>query len=79
MTILALGGLLLPMLLQSGYREKFSIGLLTAAGSIGLLFPPSLPVILYAVRAQIAIPDLFAACAIPGARLAEVVERLADE
>ncbi len=65
-TILALGGLLLPVLLESGYREKFSVGLLTATGSIGLLFPPSLPVILYAVVAQIAIPDLFRAAVLPG-------------
>jgi tripartite ATP-independent transporter DctM subunit len=68
-TILALGGLLLPMLLRSGYGERFSIGLLTAAGSIGLLFPPSLPVILYAVQAKIAIPDLFLAGALPGTLL----------
>lgn len=49
-TILSLGGLLLPVLLRSKYPESFSIGLLTASGSIGLLFPPSLPVILYGVR-----------------------------
>ena len=40
-TILALGGLLLPALLADRYRERFSLGLLTAAGSLGLLFPPS--------------------------------------
>ncbi|MEK7765102.1 MAG: TRAP transporter large permease, partial [bacterium] len=49
-TILSLGGLLLPVLVRSGYPERFGIGLLTAAGAIGLLFPPSLPVILYGVR-----------------------------
>jgi tripartite ATP-independent transporter DctM subunit len=65
-TILALGGLLLPILRQSGCSERFSIGLLTASGSIGILFPPSLPVILYAVVARIPIPDLFRAGAIPG-------------
>lgn len=65
-TILALGGLLLPVLRQCGYSERFSIGLLTASGSIGILFPPSLPVILYAVVARIPIPDLFLAGAIPG-------------
>lgn len=68
-TILALGGLLLPMLRQSGYGEKFSVGLLTASGSIGLLFPPSLPVILYGVVAHVPIPNLFKAGAIPGALL----------
>lgn len=68
-TILALGGLLLPMLLRSGYRERFSVGLLTASGSIGLLFPPSLPIILYAIVAHVPIPDLFVAGLIPGAVL----------
>ena len=65
-TILALGGLLLPVLRQSGYRERFSVGLLTATGSIGLLFPPSLPVILYGVVAHVPIPDLFRAGIVPG-------------
>lgn len=65
-TILALGGLLLPVLRQSGYSEKFSVGLLTATGSIGILFPPSLPVILYAVVAHIPILDLFIAGILPG-------------
>jgi len=50
-TIIAVGGLVLPMLLADGYSEDFSLGLVTAAGSLGLLFPPSLPVILYSVVA----------------------------
>jgi len=65
-TILALGGLLLPILLKAGYTEKFSIGLLTAAGSIGLLFPPSLPVILYGVAARVPIDKLYLAGLAPG-------------
>ncbi len=65
-TILALGGLLLPVLLKNGYPERFSIGLLTATGSIGLLFPPSLAVILYGVVARVPIPDLFKAGIVPG-------------
>lgn len=65
-TILALGGFLLPVLLQNGYPAKFSVGLLTATGSIGLLFPPSLPVILYAVVAHVPVPDLFKAGILPG-------------
>ncbi len=65
-TILALGGLLLPALQGAGYTRKFSVGLLVASGSIGLLFPPSLPVILYGVQAQIPITDLFKAGALPG-------------
>ncbi|UCH72742.1 MAG: TRAP transporter large permease subunit [Rhodospirillales bacterium] len=66
-TILALGGLLLPVLVRNMYGERFSLGLLTATGSIGLLFPPSLAVILYAVIARIPIPDLFVAGIVPGA------------
>jgi C4-dicarboxylate transporter, DctM subunit len=66
-TILALGGLVLPILIQEKYPEGFSLGLVTASGSLGLLFPPSLPVILYSVVAQI--PDLnalFIAGLVPG-------------
>ena len=65
-TILAIGGLLLPVLVRSGYAERFSIGLLTATGSIGLLFPPSLAVILYCVVAKLPIPDLFRSALLPG-------------
>ncbi len=65
-TILALGGLLLPVLLKNSYPERFSVGLLTATGSIGLLFPPSLAVILYGVVAHVPIPDLFKAGLVPG-------------
>jgi tripartite ATP-independent transporter DctM subunit len=66
-TILALGGLLLPGLLAEGYRERFSIGLLTASGSLGLLFPLSLPLMLYGIVAQgIAIEDLFIGGLVPG-------------
>jgi tripartite ATP-independent transporter DctM subunit len=68
-TILALGGLLLPALIEAGYKEKFAVGLLAAAGSIGLLFPPSLPVILYGVASKVPIPDLFLGGAVPGALL----------
>ena len=65
-TILALGGLLLPSLLEEGYPEGFSVGLVTAAGSLGLLFPPSLPVILYAVVAGAPIDHLFLGGFLPG-------------
>ncbi len=65
-SILALGGLLLPALLADGYRERFSLGLLTASGSLGLLFPPALPLILYGVVAGVAIGDLFIGGLVPG-------------
>src|SRR3954471_20622194 len=66
-TILVLGGLLLPALVSSGYCERFSIGLLTASGSLGLLFPLSLPLMLYGIVSQKApIDDLFIGGAPPG-------------
>lgn len=65
-TILALGGLLLPALLQDGYRDRFSVGLLTASGSLGLLLPPAMPLILYAIVAETAPEDLFIGGILPG-------------
>ena len=65
-TILALGGLLSYVLLKGKYKRNFSTGLLTASGSIGLLFPPSLPIIIYGVTAQISIKDMFIGGIIPG-------------
>jgi len=65
-TIVALGGLLYPILLKRAYPERFTLGLLTTSGSRGLLFPPSLPVILYGVVAQIEIPLIFEAALVPG-------------
>ncbi len=65
-TIFALGGLLLPALLKDGYTDRFSLGLLTSSGSLGLLFPPSLPLILYGVIAETRIDHLFLAGIVPG-------------
>jgi tripartite ATP-independent transporter DctM subunit len=65
-TILALGGLLYPALLRDGYRERFSLGLLTASGSLGLLLPPALPLILYGIVANTSIEDLFVGGLLPG-------------
>jgi C4-dicarboxylate transporter DctM subunit len=65
-TIVALGGLLLPVLLQEHYPENFSVGLLTTCGSLGLLFPPSLPLILYGLVAHTPIDLLFLAGIVPG-------------
>ena len=58
MTILALGGLLMPVLLGAGYSRKNALGLLTGSGSLGLLFPPCLPLIVYAVMAGIVASNL---------------------
>lgn len=65
-TIIALGGLLYPILLSERYPEKFSLGLITSSGSIGLLFPPSLPIILYGIVGKTSIDQLFVAGIIPG-------------
>lgn len=75
-TILALGGLLLPALIRDGYRERFSIGLLTASGSLGLLFPPALPLILYGIVAEIPIEDLFLGGIVPGVLLVVLIALL---
>lgn len=72
-TIIALGGLLYPILLKEQYPEKFSLGLITTTGSLGLLFPPSLPIILYALVASISIDKLFAAGLIPGILLVVIL------
>ena len=65
-TILALGGLLMPVLIKEGYSKVFSLGLITVAGSLGLLFPPSLPLIIYGVTAGISIKSVFLAGIVPG-------------
>jgi C4-dicarboxylate transporter DctM subunit len=72
-TILAVGGVLFPALLKEGYRDQFSLGLLTVSGSLGLLLPPSLPLILYAVVAQIPIEDLFIGGLLPGILLTAMI------
>ena len=65
-TIIALGALLFPALQQGGYPEKFNLGLVTSAGSLGLLFAPSLPLILYGIVAEVSIESLFLAGLLPG-------------
>ncbi len=65
-TILALGGLLAVILEKAGYPKRFTVGLLTASGSIGLLFAPSLPVIIYGVTSQTSIKDMFVGGLVPG-------------
>lgn len=65
-TIIALGGLLYPMLIKSNYSENFSLGLLTSSGSLGLLFPPSLAILLYGIVSGTSIDELFLAGILPG-------------
>jgi tripartite ATP-independent transporter DctM subunit len=73
-TIVSMGGLMLPMLRKAGYSERFSIGLINGSGSLGLLFPPSLPVILYAIYARtVRIETLFAGGLAPGLLMVAMV------
>jgi len=65
-TIIALGAILYPALQQDGYTDRFTLGLVTSSGALGLLFAPSLPLILYGVVAEISIDDLFLAGILPG-------------
>ena len=66
LTIIALGGILLPAMTRARYPEIFSLGLLTTSGTLGLLFPPSLPLIIYAIVAKVRIDQLFIAGILPG-------------
>jgi len=72
-TIIALGGLLFPALIKEKYHERFSLGLLTSSGSLGLLFFPSLPIIIYGVVSETSITQLFAAGLIPGVFLVVIL------
>ena len=65
-TIIALGAILYPALKQDLYPDNFNLGLITTSGSLGLLFAPSLPLILYGVIAEISIDNLFRAGVLPG-------------
>jgi tripartite ATP-independent transporter DctM subunit len=69
LTIIALGGILFPAMVQERYPERFSLGLLTTSGTLGLLFPPSLPLIIYAIVAKVEIDQLFLAGILPGVLL----------
>ncbi len=76
-TIIALGGLLYPLLLKEKYGENFSLGMITSSGSLGLLFPPSLPLILYGLVAQVSIDKLFIAGIVPGLIMIMIVSAFA--
>jgi len=65
-TIIALGGMLMPLLVSAGYSQKGALGLLTGAGSLGGLLPPGLPLVLYAIVAKVSIEDMFLAGLLPG-------------
>jgi C4-dicarboxylate transporter DctM subunit len=66
-TILALGGLLMPVLIAARYEEKTALGLMTGAGSLGILFPPCLPLIIYSIIGGVSMDQMFLGGLIPGA------------
>ncbi len=65
-TVAAIGGIMLPTMLRHGYNSGYSVGLVAAAGSIGIIIPPSIPMIIYAVSANVSITQMFLAGIIPG-------------
>jgi C4-dicarboxylate transporter, DctM subunit len=65
-TVVAIGSIMIPALVRSGYPEKFSVGLVTSAGSLGIVIPPSIPMILYALMMNVSVAELFLAGIGPG-------------
>lgn len=65
-TVIAIGSIMMPALIKEGYGERFSIGLLTSAGSLGILIPPSIPMILYALVMNVSVAEIFMAGFLPG-------------
>ena len=72
-TIIALGGMLMPLLVSAGYSQKSALGLLAGAGSLGGLLPPGLPLVLYALVAKLPIEDMFLAGLLPGLLMVALV------
>ncbi|HOV89351.1 MAG TPA: TRAP transporter large permease subunit [Syntrophorhabdaceae bacterium] len=65
-TVIAIGSIMMPALIKEGYGERFSIGLLTSSGSLGILIPPSIPMILYALVMNVSVAEIFMAGFMPG-------------
>lgn len=65
-TVIAIGSIMMPALVKEGYGERFSVGLLTSAGSLGILVPPSIPMILYALIMNVSVAKVFMAGFLPG-------------
>jgi C4-dicarboxylate transporter, DctM subunit len=65
-TVVAIGSIMMPALIKEGYGERFSIGLITSSGSLGILIPPSIPMILYALMMNVSVAEMFMAGFLPG-------------
>ena len=72
-TLLAVGTILYPALLREGYSKSFSLGALTSGGTLGIIIPPSIPLILYGIVTEKSISDLFTAGIMPGLLLTAVL------
>ena len=72
-TLLAVGTILYPALLEQGYPKRFALGALTSGGTLGIIIPPSIPLILYGIVTETSIADLFIAGIIPGVMIAVVL------
>jgi len=72
-TLLAVGSIMYPALIQQGYSKSFSLGALASAGTLGIVIPPSIPLILYGIVTEKSIVDLFLAGIIPGLLLTVVL------
>jgi len=65
-TVVAIGSIMIPALIKAGYGEKFSLGLITVSGSLGIVIPPSIPMILYCLVMNVSVAELFMAGVVPG-------------
>jgi len=65
-TVIAIGSIMMPALIKEGYSDRFSIGLLTSSGSLGILIPPSIPMILYSLVMNVSVAEIFMAGFLPG-------------
>ncbi|MGC8908397.1 MAG: TRAP transporter large permease [Desulfomonilaceae bacterium] len=71
-TVVAIGSVMLPALMKAGYGDRFSVGLVTSAGSLGIVIPPSIPMILYCLVMNVSVAELFLAGVLPGLLIAGV-------
>ena len=65
-TVVAIGSIMIPALIKSGYDTRFSLGLITVSGSLGIVIPPSIPMILYCLVMNVSVAELFMAGVLPG-------------
>lgn len=72
-TLLAVGTIMYPALLKEGYDKRFVLGALTSGGTLGIIIPPSIPLILYGIVTETSIADLFLAGIVPGIMIATVL------